>query len=367
MVVWQRHFWVCLGFLVVGSLFPKSALATKDSVYKVSVQVDVTRPSSAQAKEDALIIGREKAFSKLLGRLALGVEGKSLKEFSSEKIPEYVKSFSVQKEQHSSVRYMATLAFDFDSKKIQSLLDSHRIAFSEVGSTRLVVLPVLIRDGRFLLWEDTENIWYKAWTALDASEEDIQIICPLSDLEDQIACPLSDLGGLKKPMLVKLKERYKADDVLLAILSIDTEGAMGGNAPTHRGYVRYLPFALRNIKDAHGLGPFSLPANPETFLGQVRDQLFREVAEKWRAAETQGAQTYRVTQFKIKSDNLEEWQRFSKRLENLSMVKDIKIQAFSRGEHLVWITFKGELAAFKEVLVGTGFSVNMENDLVVLS
>ena len=356
------RFFFCLRVLCLLAI--ACAVRAEDSIYTVNVLVDVTRPSSLEAKEDALIQGPQQAFQKLLKRLSLTEASiKNLKEFSKDKIQDYIKSFSVKNEQHSHVRYMATMIFDFDAQKIQSVLEKHEISFSEIGMLRLVVLPILIKDGHLILWDEDDNLWYKTWLSLGESKEDLHIVCPLGDLEDQILCPLQDIAHLEKSMLKGLKDRYKCDDVLLTILSLDTDPSKNG----FRGYVRYLPFALKDLKDTHGMGPFSLPEEgEEAALQTVRDKILNELEEQWISVHTKDAKANRVIQFKIMAKAAAEWEESLKKIKSLSMVKEVTIHSLSREENMLWVSFKGEVNSLKEKLLEEGFKVDVSDSLMVL-
>ena len=356
------RFFFCLRVLCL--LATACAVRAEDSIYTVNVLVDVTRPSSLEAKEDALIQGPQQAFQKLLKRLSLTEASiKNLKEFSSDRIQDYIKSFSVKNEQHSHVRYMATMIFDFDAQKIQGVLEKHQISFSEIGMLRLVVLPILIKDGHLILWDEDDNFWYKTWLSLGESKEDLHIVCPLGDLEDQILCPLQDIAHLEKSMLKGLKDRYRCDDVLLTILSLDTDPSKNG----FRGYVRYLPFALKDLKDTHGMEPFSLPEEGrDSVLNPLRDKILSEIEEQWISVHAKDTKANRVIQFKIMAKAAAEWEESLKKIKSLSMVKEVTIHSLSREENMLWVSFKGEVNSLKEKLLEEGFKVDVRDSLVVL-
>jgi hypothetical protein len=348
-------------------LLPLSTKA-KDTVYTVTITVDVTRPSAVQAKEDAFVIAQEQAFWKLLKHLSLGDDVKNLKEFSKEHIEGYIKSFSVKSEHHSSVQYKASMIFEFDAKKIQTVLEDHAISFSEIGSLRLVVLPILLKNGTFVLWHDTDNLWYKSWLSLTDSEDDIHIICPLGDLEDQILCPLHDFSHLKKSMLTALKERYDTDDVLLTILSMDGEDQEEGKPLTYKASIRYLPFSLQDLKNAHTLGPFSLSDDTvEGELEEWRTKIVGEVRDRWKKTHAKGSEPNRVFKFKVMTRTLDQWHASLKKIQQISAVKAVTIHAFSRHETILWVSFKGDLMALKEKLVAEGFKVDAGDGFMVLS
>jgi hypothetical protein len=343
-----------------------SFAAAESPVYTVTVQVDVTGPSAAKAKEEALALGQSLAFQKLLKRLSLGDDVRNLPEFTPERVQDYIKSFSVKGEQHSDVQYVAAITFEFDDKKVQTTLETHEIPFLEIGLLRLVVLPIVIKDGQLILWNETENIWYRTWLSLGESHDDTHIVTPLGDLEDQIACPLQDLAHLDMSMLTKLKERYEADDVLLTILSLDKEGQ--AEEETYRGFIRYIPFAMQDIKNAHGMGPFSLhQTERDTVLEEWRTKIIGELQGQWALMHNDKDQTRHVFKFKLVEDNFTQWHKSLEKIQHLSIVKGVTFHSLSREETILWLSFKGDLQSLKEKLVLEGFSLDDENDLVVIS
>lgn len=357
MIIVQQRF---LLFVLWLSFVVITTAAVADSpLYTVKVSVDITESCAAEAKEQALSKAREKAFSKLLSRLSVQEDIGKKPEFLEE-ISEYIKSFSIQQEERSSVRYRAVVQFYFDANKVQMFLKKQGIPFSEVRSIKLVVLPILIKNGRFILWDEEENIWHKIWATSSEETESVEVICPLADLEDQMLAPIAALSDLKKPTLLQLKDRYKADDVLIAVLSLDGEeqGAL------YRGYIRFLPFSLDDHQNTRAIGPFSF-SQPSDLLPK-KEVMIEQLQLLWKEKNLTRKEEQGVIKIELESNEPRQWKESLKKVKNLPMVQSIMIQSLSKGKTVVWVHFSGDLNHFEEKLAYEGFTVEGDHSLMIL-
>lgn len=354
----QQHFFLLWFFLVLSPL-GKIAVAGP-SIYTIKISVDVTGTSAAEAKDGALEKAREDAFHKLLSRLSVLESVKEKPGFLKEDIPDYIKSFSIQQEERSSVRYRAIMEFNFDAYKLQSRLRENKITFSEPRTVQLVVLPILIKNDRFILWNEEENIWYKTWAALEEEGESVRIICPLADLEDQALVPISSLSDLKKATLVQLKERYKTEDVLIAVLSLDGEDA----ASSQKGYIRFVPFALQEHQNTETIGPFVI--EKETDLMSQRCLVTDKLQALWKERTSARQEQNGIIKIQMKIETPAMWKQSLKKIQNLPMVQSTIIHSFSKTEAVLWVNFRGTLGQFQEKLVYEGFVVGGDHSLMQL-
>jgi hypothetical protein len=352
----------CIFFLALGiflGLVSMGALANP-ALYTVKTSVDVTGSSASEAKDQALEQAKQEAFSKLLSRLSVVADLSHTSGFSKEDIAEYIKSFSIQQEERSSIRYRAVIAFQFEPQKVQSALKQKNISFSEQRSTKLVVLPILIRNGRFILWDDDENIWHKAWAVSDEETEGVQIVCPLADLEDQAIAPIASLTDLKKPALLKLKDRYKTDDVSIAVLSLEGEG----EGLPDRGYIRFLPFALQDHQNIQTIGPF--PFSQESDLLPKKELILRAIEHFWREKSLTHQAQRGIIKVSLEVDGSKLWKQSLKKIENLPMVQAVTIRSFTKTKAVLWVHFDGTLDHLQEKLAYEGFIVEGDHSLMVL-
>ena len=351
---------------VLAFLFFAPSCYSGNNVYMLTVKVDVTRASSLKAKEEAFDIARQKAFHKLLSRLILQKDCTTFKGATIDQITPLIKSFTVKKEQHSGIRYIATLQFQFHPNKVRSLLEKNEIPFSETGTVRLALLPILIKDGQFILWEEEENLWYQAWQKPLENEGDVHVVCPLSDLEDQIILPLKDLHDLKKPMLEALKKRYKSDDVLLALLSIEKQASTEEEPLKYRGSVRYIPFALKNIQEVQTLGTFSFSEDLPAALQTLRGKIISDIRDKWKKVYTRDHKVQRSVKMRMPLTSIQSWQSTLQKIKSIEAVQRVEVIYFTKKETSFFVHFSGKFKQLKEKLAAEGFSLDLQDGVVIL-
>jgi len=356
----QQRFFFLWVFLVLISFENRTAVASS-SFYSIKTSVDVTGSSAAEAKDQALEKGRENAFYKLLSRLSVVENIQEKPGFLKEDISEYIKSFSIHQEERSSVRYRATIEFHFDAYKIQSRLKENKIKFSEPRTVGLVVLPILIKNNRFILWNEEENIWHALWASLEGEGESIRILCPLADLEDQTLVPIASLSDLKKTILVQLKNRYKADDVLVVVLSLDGEE----NTPSQKGYIRFIPFALQDHQNTETIGPFVVEKNTDLISHQRH--ILERLEDLWKERSSAQKEEYSIIKIQLSFQTPAEWKQALKKIQNLPMVQSTMIHSFSKTEAILWAQFRGPFSKLQEKLVYEGFVVEGDHSLMKLS
>lgn len=354
-------------FLILGEGIVASPFCfARSDLYKVSVKVEAIDSSIKDAKERAIALGRQQAFLKLLHRLSGSKEYASLEDFSTDMLAEYVKSFGVQHESFSNSQYHALLVFEFDPEKIRTILQKHHIAFSEDEPMRVVLLPLLMKNGNLILWDEEENLWYKTWKTLEEPEGNVEVICPLADLEDRTLVDIQVLSDLKQSALMGLKNRYKADDVLVAILFLEPSEGEGEEKGGVKAYLRFLPFALQGTRDIQSIGPFDIPVDYGSLLAEKRDQILQMLSNHWEEIKRKTQAGQGVVKVKILINSPAHWGHSLKKIQGLSFVQDVKIHSLSKNEAILWVWFKGSLSHLKEKMVYEGLVVEGDLDLLVV-
>ena len=119
-------------FFLVFSLLALPVLAQDAMpIYDVSgIAIDVTSDNAAQARDKAIIQAQRDAFTQLLTKM--GAASAAAKA-SDNDIAAMVKSFEVQDERASAVRYIATFAVHFRPSTVRDYLDKRSVSYSETG------------------------------------------------------------------------------------------------------------------------------------------------------------------------------------------------------------------------------------------
>jgi hypothetical protein len=179
------------------------------------VPVDVTAESALAAREQALKIGRDTAWKRLLDRLTLPGEAKALASYKDDQLVPLIQGFEVLRERTSAVRYIASLSYRFNRDEVRKALTKAGVAFAETPSRPVLIIPILTSQGVGVLWEDP-NPWREAWQNLPLRDGLLPIAVPYGDLSD--IRDLSTVQALRgdEERLRAVADRYGARDVVVA-------------------------------------------------------------------------------------------------------------------------------------------------------
>lgn len=207
------------------------------------VKVDVKAENSNKARDKAFTEGGRQAFRTLSKNLAAnaGFDPKSVDDAT---IGKMIKSFEVQEERASGVRYLATLTFHFKQDEAVDLFEKRAGGIVDkpsageastqtgdapnganknggatpaVAAMHVLVLPVLRSGGRNVLWEENTS-WHKAWENVLANHTAPDFILPDATVEDISAISATEALAGMRPPLVRLMQQYHAQGVIVAAL-----------------------------------------------------------------------------------------------------------------------------------------------------
>ncbi|MBK8173831.1 MAG: hypothetical protein IPK66_00575 [Rhodospirillales bacterium] len=127
----------------------RPAFAT-DALFQVlDVQVDESAQTAALAREKALAGGARRAWDVLIQRFVDPRQKRPIPDYSQGEIDDAINDFWVGAEKSSSVRYIATLNFNFRKEQVQKLLSARGVRFTMTPSPPVLVVPVVatVRDA----------------------------------------------------------------------------------------------------------------------------------------------------------------------------------------------------------------------------
>ena len=214
---------VLLVFLALALfVLPARAEDSGDStVYQITdVAVDVTAGTAAQARDQAIMQAQRAAFDQLLGRL--GADASMAAKQDDNTIAALVQAFEVQQERTSAVRYVGTFTVQFKPNAVRSFLNRHGTTFSETRSRPVVVLPVLMINGRAVLWED-QTPWRLAWEGAMRGSGLVPLVVPSGDLEDIAVISTIEAVNGKPESLQNIMNKYQAGSAVVAVLDANLD------------------------------------------------------------------------------------------------------------------------------------------------
>jgi hypothetical protein len=236
------------------------------------VEVDVTAKNAVKAREKALDEAQVKAYEILAERFLSPEEFKNFKAPDAMTVSTLVQDFEVTNEQLSSTRYKGIFTIRFRPNAVKSYMGAQgRSSFTGEIPKPVLVLPFYQEGTRTMLWTET-NPWMNAWRNLPSDKSMMQpTVLPLGDAQDM--AQVGDLDGLDyDPVRVQeLAARYNADEVAIALLTIESTAAQ--------------PRATINLYTNGFEGPrFVQKMSVDAQAGETPDALYTRAAQKLKAA-----------------------------------------------------------------------------------
>jgi hypothetical protein len=309
-----------------------------DGVFAVTdVAVDATAETAAAAREKALEMGHRAAFLRLMARLVPQDLRKREVEADIGRINQLVKSFGVDQEKTSAVRYLATLRFAFDRDEMRRFLREAGLPFAETRSKPVLVLPVLRRAGVYLLW-DAQNTWRNAWSVLPAPDGLVPIVVPRGDLADINDISADQAVQGRRDRLDAILARYGATDAILALAAIDT-GRLG-TAP-----VVQVTVTRFGATDADRTTVLSVEAEPgqsvEDTIIAAAPRAASQIEEDWKLDNLLRFDLPQELIAIMPLADLSEWVAMKERLSKIAYIEATELLALSRQGATVRLRYFG--------------------------
>lgn len=319
-------------------------IASENYIIK-NVQVDVTGSSAFEARTKAMADAQRQAYNALLEKV-LPQHESSLPNLTDEQLDALVQSIEVQSEKNSDVRYLGTLTIRFNPKAVQQwFAQQNKTVVSPSLNKATVIVPVLVRHEKILLWEEN-NPWWQAWnqkTDLDSET----LVVPMGDLQDLKNLSAKDALEGNIEAIRKMLIRYHADRMIIPILYEDTlsrleihhyttEGLVDRSAAVNFNTVEYapaalLPLAMAKVIDASTTAlQTSLPYEPKTL------------------------------HFIVTFNNYPEWIDLQRRLESLEGVKKMTLHNLSLKQARVSLNCSSSETFLENQLKARGISIEQE-------
>jgi hypothetical protein len=357
-----RHRHAALGsvlMLLAALLLPMAARAQSTDLFEVrDVPVDVTAKSAAEARDQAVLQGQRSAFETLIGRLVSSEDAARLQKPSDAQLTDLVKSFEVEEEHVSDVRYIGKLAFSFREGPVRDLLAGGQVHYAETVSKPVLVLPVLTADGKSELWQD-DNGWRAAWAARSPAGDLVPLVVPLGDAQDLAAIDAPQALAGDPGKLLPLAERYKASDALVAEAQLDDGGKR--LAVTGR---RYGPGGVTATYQATATGDGQ---NLDALYAQGVQRLAEQIQSAWKQQNLVEGGAQQTLAVRVPLTGLESWIEIRRRLSQVATIKRSDVTYLSRQEARLNLVFVGDPAQLAQAVAQRDLSLSQAADGWVLA
>ena len=318
------------------------------SIAKISV--DVTAESAAEAREQALAEAHRKAFQRLVRQLVPRGAQQELPKLSYDAIESLVRSFEVNDERSSSVRYLAALTFHFQPQAVRALLRRHEIPFAETQSKPVLVLPLFGAAGDAVLWDDP-NPWRKAWSDRGSDRGLVPLVLPLGDLGDMRTVAAGAALNQDLDALRSIARRYDAGDVLVtqAIPARGREGA-SASAPASAQVIsrRISPDGqsgtwIDNVRQR-------ADESRTAMYARAAKRVAREVENTWKLANVLRFDSESRMRVRVPITALEDWAVLRRRLQTVPLIDSSQVLRLSRAEAELELVYYGDLRQLRRAL-----------------
>ncbi len=370
----MRHLLIFLLFVSFFA-FPAGQTRAQDdaALYSITdVPADVTADSAAHARDQAIAQAQRLAFNQLLDRLGASVT--VAKKLSDDDIAALVKSFEVQNERTSAVRYIGSFTVQFRPGAVRTYLANHNATYSEAKSSKpMLVLPVLNSGGKTILWEDKTK-WHTVWENNAAVSGLVPIIVPTGSLEDIAIISTVEATEGKNSAIKAIIDKYQALGAVVTIMTADLDKPGSGFKIDIASYD-----ADGNATDASAI---TLPAATtksgiDDALAQAVQQVRRKMEKEWQK-ESQAPSSVQVMDDAVPGaptskpdpalskepatylpvtvaiNSLPEWAQIRRKLDSIPLVAHIEVISLQRGTANIEIQFHGSLDALQ-------FALNQQN------
>jgi hypothetical protein len=333
---------ILLFLLLILAAMP--ARASDDVFTEGPVPVDATAKNAAAAREAARLDGQRRALRLLLQRLTPAAEWSQLPSPGDAAIANLIRDFEVVNEKSSGVRYLADYTYRFRPDPVRRLLRDANLAFAETPSKPVIVLPVLVRSNRPVLWDDP-NPWREAWAGRKAVQGLVPVSVPVGDLADVQAIDAQQALAADTDALDRIAKRYGGGDVVVAqatdrsdgseLTVVQTTVARFGLAP--------MPAVTRTWRANPG-------ESEADFLARVVDGAVQTVNEAWKKDNLLRFGQEATLAVVVPIGSLADWVAVRDRLAEIAAVRRSDLVSLSRQEAHLELHYVGDPAQLRLAL-----------------
>jgi hypothetical protein len=351
LTILRRH---CRGLLAVLLLLlaAGAAWAQAGQVYTAAgINVDITG-DIATLRDQAMLEGQRKALEKVLNDIAPADEVASLTLPSDEEISNWVRDFEIEEEKLSATRYIGRFTFRFMAEPVQQFLAGHDVAFAQMQTKRLLVLPIYTDEtGNSNLWGPA-NLWLAQWSSRAPNVSLVPMTLPAGDDSDTSTLSATQALAGDLPRLTAMADRYGAGDVLVAEARVSpgsTEG-MKTLVITATRYSRETPksFSDSVTGDAAAI---------DDLLGQGADRTIDWVQSEWKQANLVDAGKQSRMTIEVPISTLKQWVDIKKQLGGVPSLKSVQLVSLTRTLAVLDISFLGDVTQFQRSLAQQDLSL----------
>ena len=157
---------------------------TYSDIFKVENTILKTDYSKEKySRNEAIIEAINSSFDTFAKRVLVEDEYWKIKNIDFNNINESIVKFNILAEEKNKKNFIFKTSITFHKKKIQNLLNSRNIIYTDTVSSPVLVIPILKYNNTIKLWED--NFFLSNWNLDEDKIKLVKYLIPSGYLEDQ--------------------------------------------------------------------------------------------------------------------------------------------------------------------------------------
>ena len=326
------------------------------------ISVDQT----AQTAEDAQTEGMKQAavtgFSRILSRLLRSQS--AMDAFLAENDPDqFVDFFRIAEENSLEGRYIAVLDYCFDASRLRAAFRETGLAWAELKSPRILVLPVWLAPDGARAWQ-RDNDWLNGWrdaVALSDGLVDFTVLEPT--ILNERSLRAEDIAAAEPATLRRAATVAGADQIMLVTARLDYQGArqvLAVDGELFTDKAKSLTLLARMVDQ-----PVSGDLVKQ--LASARSQILSELESGWHSANIiEGSETRQIT-VEVPVATLNQWASRLEAFGSVAVIDEYVVRTLDIRGGLVTLTIVGNQAAFANALAAFNLKfTEREGDIPVI-
>ena len=172
------------------------------------------------SRNEAIIEAINSSFDTFAKRVLVEDEYWKIKNIEFNNINESIVKFNILAEEKNKKNFIFKTSITFHKKKIQNLLNSRNIIYTDTVSSPVLVIPILKYNNTIKLWED--NFFLSNWNLDEDNTKLVKYLIPTGDLEDQKNIDLNsfDINYYDSSYFLK---KYGLKNSLILFINLDKD------------------------------------------------------------------------------------------------------------------------------------------------
>lgn len=320
-----------------------------DDLFTVrDVAVDVSAGSPNAARDEGVRDAQRKAFDLLFDRLTVDGARTALPPVAADSIDRMVQSYAVQEERTSATRYVGKLSVRFNATAVRGFLKSNSVAYAEVRSKPVLILPVDQTGSAPVLWQ-AQTAWRQAWADLPPPGGLVPVAVPYGEAPDVADIGVEQAMAGDAPALRRIADRYGAGDVAVAGITGSLESGLTVTVTLYPASGTGESFVFTQGPVAASADSKAAGAVPPLLHAAV-DTIVHRLEERWTAATLIRVGAEGSLTLSAQFADQAAWLETRKRLATIPTISQSSITSLSRQGGTIELRFNGSLDQLRTAL-----------------